>query len=183
MANYVFIATSLDGYIADEQGGVDWLTSIPDPDDGSDYGWAEHIARIDAIVMGRHSFETVLGFGVWHYEKPVVVLSRSLREIPAEYAERASLTSGTPHEVVSELASRGFANLYIDGGDVIRQFLASGLIDEMTISVAPVLLGRGIPLFDGNVPLCGLELKSSVAYANGIVSNRYAVRQNYVSGK
>ncbi|MCB1219693.1 MAG: dihydrofolate reductase [Planctomycetales bacterium] len=177
MANYVFIATSLDGFIADEQGGVDWLTAIPDPDDGSDYGWAEHIARIDAILMGRKSFETVLGFGQWHYQKPVVVLSRSMRVIPAEYADRASLASGTPREVVMELAGRGFGNLYIDGGDVIRQFLAAGLVDEMTISIVPVLLGRGIPLFGEDVPAGSLELKSSTAYANGIVSNHYIVRR------
>ena len=93
MTNYVYIATSLDGHIATSEGGLDWLNEVPNPEQ-SDYGFADFMSGIDAIVMGRNTFETVRSFGVWPYERPVFVLSENLPEIPAELAGKAELVGG-----------------------------------------------------------------------------------------
>ncbi|PLX81972.1 MAG: diacylglycerol kinase [Desulfuromonas sp.] len=146
MKNIVYIATSLDGYIATSDGSVDWLHEIPNPS-GSDYGWSELMGRIDAIVMGRNTFETVLSFGQWPYEKPVFVASSSLKEIPAHLEGKVRFIEGTPSEMVSELNGQGYENLYIDGGDTIRRFLAEDIIDEIVVTRVPILLGGGHPLF------------------------------------
>ena len=121
MANYVYIATSLDGFIATVDGGIDWLNEIPNPEQ-SDYGYAEFISGIDAIVMGRGTFEKVLTFGDWSYEKPVFVLSNSLEEVPEHLAGKVEIIRGEISEVVSLLNQRGYTNLYIDGGKVIQSF-------------------------------------------------------------
>ncbi|KEI71639.1 dihydrofolate reductase family protein [Endozoicomonas elysicola] len=147
MSNRVYIATSLDGFIADKNGGLDWLHSIPNPD-GSDFGFADFMETVDALVMGRNTFETVLSFdGDWPYSKPVYVASNSLEVVPAGFDDKASLIQGTPEEIISVLNARGLKNLYIDGGATIQQFLQYDLIDEMTITTVPILLGEGIPLF------------------------------------
>lgn len=146
MPNYVYIAASLDGFIARENGGIDWLTEIPNPD-GGDFGFSKFMENIDAIVMGRNTFETVLTFGEWPYSKPVFVYSTKLKELPGQIKGKGEIVQGAPNEVVSLLNSRGFKNLYIDGGITIQSFLNAGLIDELIITRIPVLLGRGIPLF------------------------------------
>jgi dihydrofolate reductase len=146
MANYVYIATSLDGFIASADGGIDWLNEIPNPDK-SDYGYAEFMSGIDALVMGRNSFEKVLSFGVWPYNKPVFVLSHSMTEVPEDMAGKVEIIKGEIHEVVTLLNKRGYKNLYIDGGKVIQSFLKEDLIDELIITRVPILLGDGIPLF------------------------------------
>ncbi|MGY5858410.1 MAG: dihydrofolate reductase family protein [Candidatus Thorarchaeota archaeon] len=146
MVNFVYIATSLDGFIAIIDGGIDWLNEIPNPE-GSDYGYAEFMNGIDALVMGRKSFEKVLSFGVWPYDKPVFVLSRRKVNIPEELADKVKITSGSPKEIVVQLAELGYQNLYIDGGVTIQGFLDADLIDEMIITRVPILLGNGIPLF------------------------------------
>jgi len=150
MANYIYIATSLDGFIATVDGGIDWLNDIPNPEN-SDFGFSEFMSGIDALVMGRNTFEKVLSFGFWPYEKPVFVLSNTLQSIPEKYKKKAELINGDVKDIVKELNSRGFLNLYIDGGKVIQGFLREDLIDEMFITLVPVLLGDGIPLF-GKLP-------------------------------
>lgn len=154
MANIVYIAASLDGFIARPDGSLDWLTGLPG--DGGDYGFGDFMKRIDAIVMGRKTFETVLGFKEWPYEKPVFVLSESLKELPPELEGRASVVGGDLEALVSRLKGRGLANLYIDGGRTIQSFLARDLIDELILTRVSVLLGEGIPLFGklpGDLPL------------------------------
>ena len=146
MANYVYIATSLDGFIATADGGVDWLDEIPNPDQ-SDFGYAEFMRSIDAIVMGRNSFEKVLTFVSWPYDKPVFVLSNRLNSVPDNLAATVEIVSGSLKELVDCLAQRGYHNLYIDGGRTIQSFLAEDMIDTMIITKVPVLLGDGIPLF------------------------------------
>ncbi len=145
--NSVFIATSLDGYIADKEGGIDYLNSIPNPK-GDDMGYSQFIARIDAIVMGRTTFETVCSFDMeWPYTIPVFVLSNRLTEIPAPYKGKAYLAKGPLTEVLSGINEQGFNKLYIDGGKTIQSFLQEDLIDEMVITTIPVLLGGGFSLF------------------------------------
>ena len=147
MANYVYIATSLDGFIATADGGVDWLDEIPNPDQ-SDFGYSEFIRHIDAIVMGRNSFKKVLTFGDWPYNKPVFVLSNTLKAVPENLVDTVEIVSGTDIKLlVHQLNKRGYQNLYIDGGRTIQSFLAEDMIDELIITRVPILLGQGIPLF------------------------------------
>ncbi len=146
MTNYVYIATSLDGYIAGAGGEIDWLNEIPNPSD-SDYGFSDFMARVDAIVMGRNTFETVVSFGIWPYERPVFVLSTSLYKLPDGYEDKASIVNADAAELVRDLNARGYEHLYIDGGLTIQSFLQQDLIDEMIITRIPILLGDGIPLF------------------------------------
>ena len=146
MTNSVYIATSLDGFIATSDGGLDWLDEIPNPD-GSDHGYAEFMSGIDAIVMGRKTFEKVLTFSLWPYDKPVYVLSRSKVRVPNELENKVEIVKKNPKTLVDQLKERGHQNLYIDGGITIQGFLEEDLIDELIITRIPVLLGNGAPLF------------------------------------
>ncbi|CDH47026.1 dihydrofolate reductase family protein [Candidatus Contendibacter odensensis] len=119
--NFVYIATSIDGYIATSEGGIEWLHEQPNPTN-SDYGYSEFISNIDALVMGRHSFEKVRTFGEWPYEKKVFVLSSTLANIPSDLVGKIEFISGAPNEVLSKIHLQGFNNLYIDGGIVIQNF-------------------------------------------------------------
>jgi dihydrofolate reductase len=145
--NSVFIATSLDGYIADENGGVEWLHTTANPDN-IDMGYSSFMSRVDALVMGRTTFETVCAFDIeWPYDKPVYVLSNTIHEVPEGYKGKIELVKGSLHEVLELIHSRGHYRLYIDGGLTIQGFLKEDLIDEMVITRIPILLGGGSPLF------------------------------------
>ncbi|MGH1412062.1 MAG: dihydrofolate reductase family protein [Pelagimonas sp.] len=148
MPNTVYIATSLDGYISDRNGGLEWLSQVPNPD-GDDMGFADFIAGIDAIIMGRTTFEAVQGFGIgWPYPKPGFILSTTLTSVPAPFADHVTLTQGTPSEIIAQANALGHSRLYIDGGATIRRFLDADLIDDMILTEVPVLLGGGTRLFD-----------------------------------
>ena len=146
MANYVYIAESLDGFIATPDGGIEWLLDTPNAD-GSDYGYDDFLSGIDALVMGRNSFEKVLTFDEWPYAKPLFVLSNSLDTVPRIAGAKIDIVSGDIKRVVERLAEIGYRNLYIDGGKVVQSFLKEDLIDEMIITRIPILIGDGIPLF------------------------------------
>ncbi|WP_418263529.1 dihydrofolate reductase family protein [Flavobacterium faecale] len=171
--NSVFIATSLDGYIAAKNGGLDWLNSIPNLDH-DDMGYIAFNKEIDALVMGRKTFVTVLGFDVdWPYDKPVFVLSNSLKEIPASLKEKAFLVNGTLTEILTQIHKKGFYRLYIDGGTTITNFLNEDLIDEMIITTIPILLGGGAPLFSELPNELKFELIGTKTYLNQIVQSHY----------
>jgi dihydrofolate reductase len=166
----VFIAASLDGFIAREDGGLDWLPT----DTGESYGYHEFIATVDAIVMGRKSFEIVLGFDPWPYgSKPVVVLSSTPGKLKAPAGASCEFMSGSPHEIVARLAQRGMQHLYIDGGVTIQRFLQAGLIQRLIITRIPVLLGRGIPLFGPLSHDIRLEHMGTRSYPDGLVQSEY----------
>jgi dihydrofolate reductase len=169
----VFIACSLDGYIADRDGGLDWLHDISNPDN-NDMGYGALMDEVDAILMGRVTFETVLGFGIeWPYAKPVIVLSRSLKKVPSALADRVSLLEGRPSVVLEEVHAMGHHKLYIDGGTTIQQFLQEDLIDEMRITRIPILLGGGFSLFDDlDAPLKWTHVGTEV-YHDEVVQSRY----------
>lgn len=171
--NSVYIATSLDGFIADKNGGIDWLDTIPIPD-GTDMGYEAFNSEIDALVMGRNSFETVCGFDIeWPYTKPVFVLSNTLTEIPEKYKEHAFLVNGTLDEILSQIHEQGFYRLYIDGGITIQNFLKADLIDDMIITIIPVLLGEGIPLF-GELPSgLNFECIETKLFLDKLVQNKF----------
>ena len=173
MANLVFVATSLDGYISDRDDGLDWLHSIPNPDN-FDCGWGEFLDRIDAIVMGRKTFEKVCGFDCdWPYSKPVFVLSRSLSSLPQEYEGKAELISGSLADVLAALHGKGHEQLYIDGGTTVQSFLEEDLIDEMIITVLPILLGGGAPLFGELSKPLDFDLVNTEVILNAMVKNHY----------
>lgn len=173
MANIVYIATSLDGYIADKDGNLDWLHSIPNPE-GNNFGFGDFMNRVDALVMGRNTFETVCGFDCeWPYSKPVFVISNSLASIPEGYQDKAFLVSGELTGILAELQSKGFNELYIDGGKTVQSFMAEGLIDEMIITTIPVILGGGTPLFGETASPVNFVLKHSEVLLDTIVKNHY----------
>jgi len=145
--NKVYIATSLDGFISDKNGGIDFLDTFPEINT-VDTGYHTFIADIDAMVMGRATFEKVLSFGIdWPYTMPVFVLSNTLKEVEEKYKDKVFLLNGSVQEVLEQIHSKGYHRLYIDGGKVIQDFLRVDKIDEMVITTIPVLLGEGIPLF------------------------------------
>jgi dihydrofolate reductase len=172
-SNKVFIATSLDGYIAKTNGDIEWLHSVPNPD-GNDMGYAELMNNTDAIIMGKNTFNTVIGFDMeWPYNKPVFVLSNTLKEIPIKAQNKAEIVSGDLKQLIKKLHHKGFYNLYIDGGKTIQSFLKEDLIDEMTITIIPVLLGDGIPLFGKNNTSLKFKYIKTERYLNTIVQNTF----------
>jgi dihydrofolate reductase len=173
MTNYIYIATSLDGFIADKDGGLDFLDQIPNPEQ-SDFGFGDFMASVDALVMGSTTYETVLGFDIaWPYSKPVFVLSNRLTEVPEELVGKVELMRGAPAAIVARLEQRGYGHLYIDGGAVIQSFLHADLIDELIITTMPVLLGGGAPLFGELAQPLWLEHVETNAFAGGQVMSRY----------
>lgn len=174
----VFVATSLDGFISRSDGRIDWLNganALVPP--GEDCGFAEFFSTVDALVMGRNTFEQVLSFSEWPYSsKPVVVLSHSLRSLPGQVPATVTLSAEPPATLVERLSAEGLGHLYIDGGLTIQSFLVANLVDEMTITVIPVLLGSGKPLFGSLRSDVNLQLLASRAYDFGFVQSKYRVR-------
>jgi dihydrofolate reductase len=165
----VFIATSLDGYIARLDGTFDFLSIVERPDE--DYGFAEFFASVDALVIGRNTYETALAFPEWPYAgKRCIVLTH--RETPSVHGEQ--FFAGAPAALVDQLGLAGAQRLYVDGGGVIRQFLVDGLIDDLTLSIVPTLLGQGVALFGPEVPEQALVLKTSKSYESGLVQLSYS---------
>ena len=146
MANLVYIACSLDGYIADSNHGIEWLDKIPVPEN-DDLGFSQFMKNIDALVMGKNTYKTLTGFDQWPYTVPIFVASNSLVKVEPKKGHQVKLVRGNPVEISAQLEDLGFKNLYVDGGRTIQGFLEVDLIDEMIITVIPQLLGDGIPLF------------------------------------
>lgn len=176
MKNYIYIAESLDGFIATSDGGVDWLHDLPNPE-ASDYGYTDFMQNIDAVVMGRNTFQVVLGFGKWPYDKPVFVLSRTLQKVSEDLKDKVEIVSGDLRALIGKLHGQGYLNLYIDGGKAIQGFLAEDLIDELILTRIPILLGKGISLFG--------ELKQSQKFThkNTQIYNNALVKSTYVRDK
>jgi dihydrofolate reductase len=173
MTNIVYIATSTDGFIATKDGGVDWLMEVPNTDN-SDYGFAEFMDSIDALVMGRKTYEKVLSFDCeWPYSKKVFVLSNSLNKVDPSVEGKVKVIRGSLNDVIKQLNNDGYKKLYIDGGTTIRGFLKENLIDEMIITKVPVNLGEGIPLFQNNDHESKFKLSSTKTYENGMVKYHY----------
>jgi dihydrofolate reductase len=173
----VFVGVSLDGFIARPNGDLDWLMG-EGGGDSAEYGYNEFIAGIDAIVMGRRTFEKVLAFDKWYYgTKRVVVLSNRPLDLSLarDRGGVVELMGGSPAEIVSKFAASGARRLYIDGGITIQQFLRTGLIHRLIISRLPVLIGEGIPLF-GSLPHdIRLSHINTRTYPAGMVQSEYRV--------
>ncbi|MBS0126000.1 dihydrofolate reductase family protein [Thetidibacter halocola] len=177
ITGHVFIATSLDGFIARDDDGLDWLMKQPVEDE--DHGYDAFIARMDGVVMGRRSFERVRDLPDWPYDKPVVVVSQSLDPalLPDSLAERVRITRATPLRLMEALQEEGWSTVYVDGGKLIQSFLRAGLIHEMTITRAPVLLGGGVPLFGLLEEDVDFDLIETRAFRSGLVSTTYRLRE------
>lgn len=175
ITGHVFIATSLDGFIARNDGDIAWLLERDDPDE--DHGYDAFIADIDVILMGRGTFEKMRSARPWPYARPVVVLSSSMTQddLPPDLAGKVRVTDGGPEAAMRMLQSEGRRRIYVDGGLVIQSFLRAGLIADMVITTVPVLLGEGRRLFGGlagDIPLRHEETKS---FPSGLVQSRYRI--------
>jgi dihydrofolate reductase len=168
----VFVGTSVDGFIARPNGSFDFL----DAGGNEPHGYQEFFATVDVVVMGRNTFEVVLPFPEWPFGKTrVVVLSSRPVDLSRVRNGVVEQMSGEPAEIVAKLAAEGAHHLYVDGGITVQRFLRAGLVDRITITRVPVLVGEGIPLF-GVVPR-DIQLRhvATQTYAGGLVKSEYAV--------
>ena len=183
----VYIATSVDGYIATVDGGVDWLhttgNSEADMGDNPDMGFGSFINSIDCMIMGRKCMEVISSMNLtpeqWSYgDIHIVVLSNTVKEPPENLSGKVEVYSGEIPALIEQLVSRGYKHAYIDGGSTITSFINLELINEMTITKAPVLLGEGIPLFGKINKSVKLENAKSTAFSNDFIQIKYGV--NYL---
>lgn len=174
---HVFIATSLDGYVAGTDHRLDWL--MKQPTEGEEQGYDEFMDSVDGLVMGRGSYETVLGFGEWPYKKPVFVMSKTLSQsdVPEALQSSVHITDLEPAELMQELAEKGWVAAYIDGGRVVQSFVRAGLIEDFIITTVPVLIGDGIRLFGDIESDIDLEFVSVKSFPSGLVQTKYRVKR------
>lgn len=175
----VFIATSLDGFICRPDGDVDWLHNVESPGEGEDCGFKKFFDSVDVLVLGRNSFEKVLEFREWPYgNKPVIILSRSLKEVPVELRDRVTIDTSSPEEFVEKLSEQGVGRIYLDGGKVIQSFLRAGMVDDMTITRIPILIGVGRSLFGELDDDVKLRHVGTQTWKNGFVQSEYAIAES-----
>jgi dihydrofolate reductase len=170
---HVFIAVSLDGFIARNDGDIDWLLQRDDP--AEDHGYTAFIADKDMILMGRGSYEKVLTFDTWPYDLPVLVLSKRLANepVPEALQGKVRFSSLAPKDAIENLAAQNVRRVYVDGGQLVQSFLRDGLLTDMVITTVPVLLGSGRPLFGVLTQDIDLELISSRTFPSGLVQSAY----------
>jgi dihydrofolate reductase len=167
----VFIAMSVDGFIAPPDGSLGWLSVVEQP--GEDYGYAQFFESIDTVVVGRKTYEVALGFENWPYAgKRCIVLTHR----PAAPKRGAEFFDGTPDALVERLGREAAKHVYVDGAAVIQQFLAAGLVDALTLSIVPVVLGDGISLFGKSGAERSLALREARAFPSGLARLVYDVR-------
>ena len=180
----VYIATSVDGFIARADGNVDWLQSYDNHDadmgEDADMGFNKFIDSVDCMIMGRGCMEMISGFNLtpeqWPYRNiRVIVLSNTLREPPNNLKNRVEMYSGDILELAASLESEGFQRVYVDGGKTIQSFLNLKLITDISLTKIPVLLGEGIPLFGKTTQDIRLEKSEAVAFPNDCVQIHYQV--------
>ncbi len=175
ITGHVFIATSLDGFIARPDGDIGWLLERDDP--AEDHGYTAFIADKDAIVMGRGSYEKIITMGEWAYDRPVLVLSRQLagKPVPEALHGKVRFSDATPADAMAQLEAEGVRRVYVDGGLVVQSFLRDGLIADMVVTTVPVLIGAGRPLFGALPGDVSLKLESSRHFPSGLVQSSYRV--------
>lgn len=185
MISSVFIATSFDGFIAKEDGNIDWLDTagMPDADMGedADMGFFNFINSVDCIVMGRKTMEVIsnmnLSDGQWPYgDLPIIVLSKTIKEPPINLKDYVNIYSGDLGKLVEDLKNDGYEKIYVDGGKTIQSFIELKLLNEMIISKAPVILGSGISLFGRTENNIVLDNISSKVYPNGFIQEHFIMR-------
>lgn len=175
----VFIASSLDNYIAREDNSLSWLES--NNQTPVDMGFNNFLSNVDCIVMGKNTMKIInemdLSSDQWPYDDlPIIVLSKKLKDLPGIFKEKGEIYSGDLNTLTNLLEDRGYKNIYIDGGATIRSFLNLGLITDLTLSIAPVILGRGIPLFSGVEKEIKLSKVKSRTFSNDFIQVDYKIQ-------
>ena len=172
---HVFIAASLDGFIARRDGNLDWLMKYNV--EGEDLGYNAMMASVEGLIMGKGTFQKILSFGEWAFKKPVVVMSRSLKEtdIPDHLDGKVRLSDAPPRALMNQLSTEGWSRVYVDGGKVIQSFLAEGLIKDILLTRVPILIGEGLPLFGAIPDDITLEHLETKSFPSGLVSSKYRV--------
>ncbi|HEY4545337.1 MAG TPA: dihydrofolate reductase family protein [Pedomonas sp.] len=175
ISGHVFIATSLDGFIARADGDIGWLLQRDDPSE--DHGYDDFIKDIDVILMGRGTFEAMQAVRPWPYTRPVLVLSGSLKDdqMPDDLAGKVRFSDKSPEQAMAMLEAEGSRRVYVDGGLVIQSFLRAGLISDMVITSVPVLLGQGRRLFGPLPSDISLIHEGTRSFASGLVQSRYRI--------
>jgi dihydrofolate reductase len=175
ISGHVFIATSLDGFIARPDGAIDWL--LAQDAVGEDHGYEAFIAEMDAIVMGRGTYEAVAAFDPWPYALPVLVLSGRLAgsSVPDRLQARVQFADLTPRAAMDRLQGDGVRRVYVDGGQIVQAFLRDGLIADMVLTQVPVLIGAGRRLFGPLTDDVALAHEKTRAFPSGLVQSRYRV--------
>lgn len=174
-----YVATSLEGFIARPDGSIDWLeqAGLSTPA-GEDYGYADFMASVDCLVMGRATFDMVRTFAEYPYTgKRVIVLSKTLTDVPKGFEDKVELHGTSLTALLAKLEHDGHKRAYVDGGKTIQTFIQAGLLDEIIITRVPVLLGAGLPLFGEVNDDVMLEHVSTRSYANGFVQSRYWLKR------
>lgn len=175
ITGHVFIATSLDGFIARPDGDIKWLLDRDDPLEN--HGYENFISDIDVIVMGRGTYEKVSTLDEWYYTQPVVVLSKTLKEsdLPDKLKEKVTISSLTPKELMKQLDEKGWQRIYVDGGQVIQSFLRDNLIEDIIITKIPILIGQGRPLFGSLKKDVSLDHLKTISFPSGLVQSHYRI--------
>jgi len=172
------MATSLDGFIARKDHDIDWLNeanALVPP--GEDCGYQDFMDSVDVLIMGRRTYEKVLSFGEWPYgDKPVIVLSSNSLSFPLHIPDSVTHSSEKPEALLARLSVQGVEHVYVDGGSVVQSFLTAGLIDEVTLTIIPILLGDGIRLFGRIEKDIHLSHVRTKAFDFGFVQTTYAIQ-------
>ena len=166
----LYIAVSLDGYIAKSNGEIDWLSIVERP--GEDYGYSGFLKTIDTVILGRKTFDKILSLGVDfpHSDKICYVITRQERKSEKNIV----FYNGNPGELVVKLKTSPGQNIFCDGGaEIVNTLIKKDLIDEYIISTIPVFLGKGIRLFDDFRRKTDLKLLSSKSFSSGLVQSHY----------
>lgn len=176
ITGHVFIAVSLDGYIARPDGDIGWLLERDDPTE--DHGYADFIADKAMIVMGRGTYEKVVTLATWPYDLPVLVLSKQLAgtQVPEALQGKVRFADLAPVEAMADMARQQVRRVYVDGGQLVQSFLQDRLIADMVITTVPVLIGKGRPLFGPLPQDIDLTLVSSRSFPSGLVQTSYRLR-------
>ena len=181
----VYIATSVDGFIAREDGSIDWLESSGNQDadmgENTDMGFNDFMSSVDCLIMGRNTMEMISSFNLtsqqWPYrDARIIALSNTVKEPPENLKDKVEMYSGDLTALVTKLEEEGHEHAYIDGGKTIQAFLNQKLINEITITRIPILLGKGIPLFGETIQEIELEKAKAAAFPNDLVQVRYKIR-------
>jgi dihydrofolate reductase len=167
----IYIGTSLDGFIADSNGGLNWLDAFADEEALQAY--EEFLRSVDVHVIGRGTFEKVSTFPEWPYRKPVFLLSSTVKHLPGSYNEKIILLSMKPNELLKYLSEKGYASINIDGGKVIQSFLKEDAVETMILSKVPLLLGSGTPLFVNGGALLRFRHIRTRVFSSGLVQSHY----------
>eukprot|EP00522_Entomoneis_paludosa_P010776 CAMPEP_0172458786 /NCGR_PEP_ID=MMETSP1065-20121228/29304_1 /TAXON_ID=265537 /ORGANISM="Amphiprora paludosa, Strain CCMP125" /LENGTH=192 /DNA_ID=CAMNT_0013213197 /DNA_START=89 /DNA_END=667 /DNA_ORIENTATION=+ len=187
----VYIAATVDGFIATPDGDVGFLdeyhgapSTKDEPQKANKYDFDSFMKSVDVVIFGRKSFEKVLSFGpeMWAYGKTkVVVLTRqNSLEIPSHLKEQATWTAKRPQELLSQLSAEGYEHAYIDGGQTIQSFLSAKLVNQLILTRVPLLLGQGIPLFDHQSSASiKLDHQETVDLGNGLITSCYNVLSDH----